>query len=200
MNSARLDVIKAHCARTTIEWGNGVLDSIFSFNGGFQKWFQECHRIHYLMGIVENCWWDDDNSVVMCGDATYDEANLLAVLGKIEHYHGMFEDIDLSRYVKPIVVDPDPDPIDPFIVTPPIVIVVGADHYRAQTVDCVVGVNNVTFTTPLASADYELDATVIATNGMLQHNLIVTSRTATGFTVGDVLRAGRLSYFAVIRI
>jgi hypothetical protein len=198
MNEATLNVIKADCARTTIEWGNGVLDAIFSFNGGFQKWFQECHRIHYLMGIVDNC--DIVGGSLMCGNAVYSEANLIEILGKIEHYHGMFEDVDLSKYYAPDDTDPNPTPVPPFVVPTPVVVPSSADHYRAQTVDCVVGVNNVTFTTPLATADYELDATVIATNGMLQHNLIVTSRTANGFTVGDVIRAGRLSYFAVIRV
>ena len=200
MNQARLDVIKAQAAKTTIEWGNGVMDSIFSFNGGFQKYFAECHRIHYLYGIINECYWDGG---LMMGGQAFDAADVYSAFHKIEHYRGFFESIDLGvKYDEPDPDDPNPDPDDPYCnpTTDPDIIIVGDDHYRAQSVPCVVGLNNITFSRPLSSADYELDVFVIATNGMMQHNLIVTSRTASGFTVSDVLRAGTLSYFAVIRI
>ncbi len=132
------------------------MDSIFSFNGGFQKYFAECHRIHYLYGLINECYWDGG---LMMGGQAFDAADVYAAFHKIEHYRGFFESIDLgAQYDDPDPDDPNPDPDDPYCNPDPdtTIIIIGDDHYRAQSVPCVVGVNNVTFSRPLSSADYEL--------------------------------------------
>jgi hypothetical protein len=117
------------------------------------------------------------------------------VFEKIQHYNGIYSSVDLIGYTEITPDDGDGGSTETGGGT------TDPDHYRAGSLPVVAGANAVTFLkdgvpSPLASADYILDAYVIAASGQMQNNVVPTSKTAGGFVASDVLKAGTLYYTA----
>lgn len=193
MNNTRLTDIKQDCARILVQWGNGYWNATMSGAADTHDIGQDMLRIHYLYNIIKNSFLSGTD--VYVGDTILEDNIVETILGKIWHYNGKYEDIDLSDYAAIVPDDGDGGSVDPDNPTE------DTDHYRAGELPVVAGANAATFikngvASPLPSADYILTAWVMATSGQMQTNIVATSQTAGGFVASDVLKAGTLYYTA----
>lgn len=193
MNQAQLNYIKETSAAIVRQYTNGYVDSMLRGTWRTGDIFEHCLRLHYLWGILKEVQLVA--GVLYVGSVVVSGASLQKIHTKIWHYNGIFADVDLSDYSDVVVDDGDggttEDGDGGGTGT-------ASDHYRSNDIVSVVGVNVVTFSSPLPSADYTVTVYNTGSSGYLQKNLVVSTKTANGFVCGDVLEAGVLTYFAVI--
>jgi hypothetical protein len=152
-------------------------------------------RVVYLAGIIDYVYLVGTTPYL--GGTAITDTDVLEASQKLWHYSGRFRDIDLESYSQVTADDGDggaTDPSDPSQ---------GSDHYRSGSVPVVAGANPVTFikngvASPLPSADYTVEAWVIASSGQRQSELVITTKTAGGFVANDVIKAGTLNYIATL--
>lgn len=189
MNSTKLDSIKSRSSEILIQFTNGHVDSRLRGTNQIQQNFNDCLRLHYLYGIVDEARLD--GSDIYIGNKQLSEADLAEVYHKIWHYNGIFADVDLTVYD-----DITPDSGDGSSCSGSTTS--SEDHYRAGAIAVTAGSATVTFSSPLASTDYRVDVRVRSSSGFEQRNLGAITKYTNGFTVNDIVDAGTLTYFAVI--
>lgn len=193
MNSTRLRDIKEEAARVLIQYSNGYLDARFRGAANEKQIFNHMKRLHYLWSIIRNTYLSGTD--VYVGDAIIADNVVETVYEKIQHYNGIYANVDLSDYT-----DVTPDDGDGGSETGD---GTTTDHWRAGNLAVVAGANAVTLLkdgvpSPLPSSDYTINAYVITLGGQRQDNLQITTQTAGGFVASDVLKAGTLFYTALL--
>lgn len=194
MNSTRLQDIKEESARVVVQYSNGYMDAIYRGAANDGDILNQKKRLHYLYSIIRECFLTGTD--VYIGDTVLADNIVETIYTKIQHYSGIYSDVDLSEYTD-VTEDDGNEGSKP--CTP----VVTDDHYRSATVNVTSGTNIITFIkngvpTPFESNDYTVVMWVTLTDGSIQRNLVPTSRTASGFVVSDVLGAGVLEYQATL--
>jgi len=197
MKQSRLDDIREGCAEIFVKFTNGWLDSKLRGTGKENALFYDSLRVSYLYGILSEVYLD--GTTLYVGDTVVEDKEVETVFDKIWHYNGIYA-IDLADYLTNTDTDGTiiPDDGDGDVVVPGVTPV--TDHYRSGTQVAVVGTNVIGFSSPLPSADYTIQVYVIGETGYQQTNLVVSTVTANGFVVTDVLEAGVLTYFCVIEL
>jgi len=198
MNSTRLRDIKEEAARVLIQYSNGYLDARFRGSANEKQVFNNMKRMHYLWSIIRSAFLSDTD--VYVGDTIMADNDFETVYEKLQHYNGIYSNVDLSVYsdITPDDGDGGSDDGDSGGGS-----TTSTDHWRAGNLPVVAGANAVTFLvggvpSPLASADYTINAYVITSGGQRQDNLQITTQTAGGFVASDVLKAGTLFYTAIL--
>ncbi|MFO8110109.1 MAG: hypothetical protein R6U17_06300, partial [Thermoplasmata archaeon] len=149
-------------------------------------------RLSYLYGIVDEMYLVGTD-VYVGGDNITDDA-VEDVYGKLYHYNGLYS-VDLSDYSSITADGGDSGSSDGDSDSS-----VSTDHYRSGSVEVSSGSAVVSFSSPLSTTDYHLDAYVLSSSGYKQTNLDVSSKTKNGFAVSDILEGGTLHYFAVVNV
>ena len=186
-----LTEIKQRSAEIAISYTNGHLWARLTGTGTENELFDHCLRVHYLWGIIKEV--REDTGVYYIGSEVISSAVISSVFHKLWHYNGQYN-IDLDD-AGVITVDNGDD------ITPPLKegdVTPESDHYRAGTLRVGVGMNVVSFSSPLSTVNYRIQVYVSADSGYEQRNLVVSTKTTNGFVVNDVLEAGVLTYFCVI--
>lgn len=192
MNQAQLDNIKEAAAQVVMSYTNGYLDMRLSGKPQERDTFEHCLRLHYLYGILDEARIVGTD--VYCGDTKVSGSLIEGAYHKIEHYHGILS-ADLSAYS-----DITADDGDTGSTAPSETVVTSSDHYRAGSVSVVAGSNVVSFSSELASANYQVTIRVVFTDGTEQRNVVPSSQFRTGFVVDDVLQSGTLHYTAILNL
>lgn len=196
MIQAYLDSIKEDSARILREYTNTKLYYSLTGNIGFQKAYNDAMRCVYLAGVIDSIYLIGTTPYI--GDSEIEESYITDTVGKIWHYSGMSETIDLTPFSTVVPDDGGSGSEEGDDDTPQ-----SQDHYRSGSLPVVIGANPVTFIkngipSPLASSDYTVEAWVIASTGQRQSNLVITGQVAGGFIASDVLKAGTLYYIATL--
>lgn len=194
MNSTRLQDIKEEAARVLIQYSNGYLDARFRGAANEKQIFNNMKRLHYLWSIIRSAFLS--GSDVYVGDTIIADNTFETVYEKIQHYNGIYANVDLADYAEVTPDDGDSGSESGGSGTT-------TDHWRAGNLAVTAGANAVTLLkdgepSPLPSADYTISAYVITAGGQRQDNLQITTQTAGGFVASDVLKAGTLFYTAIL--
>lgn len=194
MNSQQLDNIKSRSAEILIQFTNGNIDSRLRGTSKIQQNFDDCLRLHYLYGIIDEARLV--GSDIYVGSKQLTDVDFAEAYHKLWHYNGIYSAIDLSVYtdITPDSGDGDSEPGGS---------VLSNDTYRSGQVTVLAGAATVTFmvdgvATPLASTDYTVDVYVRTASGYEQRNLGNVVKFTTGFTVDDILEGGTLVYLAIM--
>lgn len=190
MTQGQLDIFKENAAQILIQYSNGYLNSIFKGTG--ENLFNDCVRLHYLCGIMDEAYLSGGNLYV--GDTLLDSIG--DVYHKIWHYN-VTNDVDLTDFAAIV-----PDNGDGGAVENNGTVVVDNDQ-RVGELSVGVGANVVTFyvggvATPFPNTNYQVDAWLITNSGYMQRQVVVSNKLANGFTVEDILEAGVLHYQATL--
>lgn len=192
MNSAQLDNMKSRSAEILVQFTNGYIDSRLRGTKDIGKNFKDCMRLHYLYGAMDNAILV--GSDIYVGSQLIAPADVAETYHKIYHYNGVYQSVDLSDYSDIVADSGDGDSGSGTTPTP------SEDFYRAGSVYVGAGSATVTFSSPLPSTDYQVDAYVRTASGYEQDNLGTITKSLNGFSVSEVLEAGTLIYFVVISL
>ena len=192
MNQAQLDSTKEAAAQVVVSYTNGYLDMRLSGKPEERDTFEHCLRLHYLYGILDEARIVGTD--IYCGSKKITGASIEGIYHKIWHYNGILS-ADLSAYS-----DITADDGDTGSTAPSETIVTATDHYRAGSVSVVAGSNVISFSSALASANYQVDIRVVFADGTEQRNVVPSSQFSTGFVVSDVLQSGTLHYTAILNL
>jgi hypothetical protein len=195
MNQSRLDSIKQDCARLLIQFSNGYWDSRLRGTSKENQNYLDNLRVNYLFGIIKESYLVAE--VVYVGDTVIPDNEIETVFDKLWHYSGIYSDVDLSDYTDITPDNGEGGAVEDGGST------IDTDTYRSGNMAVVVGSNPVTFikdgvASPLSSNDYTVVAYVKTPGGYQQNNLQISTLTAGGFVVEDILEAGTLYYQATL--
>jgi hypothetical protein len=183
-----LDAYTREASEITVAYGDGHMQASLTGDSNLNNIVNNLQSIHYLDGVIQSAFLSGETLFIGSGEIT--DTYLFNTMNKLREYKGVY------------IVDYDDLPTagTPGTPTPPAPST-PTELLRVGSVPVVVGANSIVFTSPLNTADYTVEAWVIATvGGARQSNVVVVSEQKSGFIANDVLKVGELFYQAIVNV
>lgn len=180
-----LNTVKQEAANVLLSFSGQFVKGLVMGGDRQKELYTDLLQLHSLVGYMTELF--EENGTYYLGSREVTNLEIQVVRSKIQYYAGR-EEVDYDNFGDE--ADPIPTPGIP-------------TEYRAGFIISVPGINTVVFkeqgvASPLPSTDYVLICWNVANDGAMQTNLGVSVKTAGGFTVPDVLNAGKLYYEAIM--
>lgn len=180
-----LNQLNQEATAVLIRYGSQFIKAAYFGADNLRSLYTDLLNLHVLCGYINSLWYD---GAYKLGLTTREESEVQRVRSMIQYYNGR-EEYDVSS--SPDYGTGGETPVDIAL------------SYRAGTKASVVGSNDILFyvnseLAPFSTSNYIIHCWNVGHDGSVQNNVVITTKTADGFTASDVLDAGTLYYEAIL--